>query len=142
MKSPMRILLIGPYSPPRGGVQAHVSALRQYLLARGVSCEVIDLSPGRKTEGSGIYGPRNALGLAWLLLTLRYDVAHLHVGGNDIPPALSHFAAATSPGATPRSRCYARACRIADQFLHFIRAVSRLPQKVAPRRQRVCVGSQ
>src|SRR4030095_2083616 len=82
MKSPMRILLIGPYSPPRGGVQAHVTALRQYLLARGVSCEVIDLSPGRKTEGSGVYGPRGALDLARLLLTLRYDISHLHVGGN------------------------------------------------------------
>jgi glycosyltransferase involved in cell wall biosynthesis len=78
----MRILLIGPYSPPRGGVQAHVAALRQYLLARGISCEVIDLSPGRKTEGPGVYGPRRALDLARLLLTLRYDILHLHVGGN------------------------------------------------------------
>jgi glycosyltransferase involved in cell wall biosynthesis len=78
----MRILLIGPYSPPRGGVQAHVTALRQYLLARGISCEVIDLSPGRKTEGSGVYGPRRARDLARLLLTLRYDISHLHVGGN------------------------------------------------------------
>ena len=82
MNSPMRILLIGPYSPPRGGVQAHVAALHQFLLARGISCEVIDLSPGRKTDGTGVHGPRNALDLARLLLTLRYDISHLHVGGN------------------------------------------------------------
>jgi glycosyltransferase involved in cell wall biosynthesis len=80
--APMRILLIGSYSPPRGGVQAHVTALREYLLGCGVSCEVIDMSPQRKTDGAGVYGPRGALGLARLLLTLRYDVAHLHVGGN------------------------------------------------------------
>jgi glycosyltransferase involved in cell wall biosynthesis len=78
----MRILLIGPYSPPRGGVQAHILALHQYLKAHQVSCEVIDMSPQRKTDDTGIYGPRNALDLARLLLSLRYDVVHLHVGGN------------------------------------------------------------
>ncbi|HEX7176553.1 MAG TPA: glycosyltransferase family 4 protein [Pyrinomonadaceae bacterium] len=74
--------MIGPYSPPRGGVQAHVTALREYLLGRGVACEVIDLSPNRRDEGAGVYGPSGGLGVARLLLTLRYDVAHLHVGGN------------------------------------------------------------
>lgn len=78
----MRILLIGPYSPPRGGVQAHITALRQFLLAQGLQCEVVDLSPGRKTDNSGVYGPRNGLQLARLLATLRYDISHLHVGGN------------------------------------------------------------
>jgi len=78
----MKILLIGPYSPPRGGVQAHILALHQYLQAHGVSCEVIDLSPQRKIEGAGVYGPRGPLDLARLLLRLRYDVVHLHVGGN------------------------------------------------------------
>lgn len=78
----MRILLIGPYSPPRGGVQAHITCLHQFLIAQGISCEVIDLSPGRMTDGSGVYGPRNALALARLLITLRYDISHLHVGGN------------------------------------------------------------
>ena len=81
---PPRVLLIGPYSPPRGGVQAHASALRDYLLARGVPCEVIDLSPNRKDE-AGVYGPGGALGVVRLLLTLRYDVAHMHVGGRLIP---------------------------------------------------------
>jgi glycosyltransferase involved in cell wall biosynthesis len=84
-ETPLRVLLIGPYSPPRGGVQAHVSALRDYLLGRGVACEVIDLSPSRASDGAGVYGPRGAAGLARLLLTLRYDVAHLHVGGRLTP---------------------------------------------------------
>ena len=78
----MRLLLIGPYSPPRGGVQAHLTALHQFLLAQDVSCEVVDLSPGRTTDNAGVYGPRNALELARLLVTLRYDISHLHVGGN------------------------------------------------------------
>ncbi|MBV8857702.1 MAG: glycosyltransferase family 4 protein [Acidobacteria bacterium] len=82
--SPPRVLLIGHYSPPRGGLQAHVAALREYLLSRGVPVEVIDLSPNRK-NGPGVHGPPNALGVMRLLLTLRYDVAHLHVGGRLSP---------------------------------------------------------
>lgn len=78
----MRILLIGPYSPPRGGVQAHLTALHQFLLNRDIRCEVIDLSPGRKTDNAGIYGPRNASDLARLLISLSYDISHVHVGGN------------------------------------------------------------
>lgn len=78
---PPRVLLIGPYTPPRGGVQAHVTALHDFLVRRGVACEVIDLSPNRRTDGAGVYGPASALGVARLLLTLRYDVAHMHVGG-------------------------------------------------------------
>lgn len=78
---PLRVLLIGPYTPPRGGVQAHVTALREYLLGRGVACEVIDLSPNRRTDGAGVYGPGGGPDVARLLLTLRYDVAHMHVGG-------------------------------------------------------------
>lgn len=78
---PLRVLLVGPYTPPRGGVQAHVTALREYLTGRGVACEVIDLSPNRRTDGAGVYGPGGALGVARLLLTLKYDVAHLHFGG-------------------------------------------------------------
>ena len=78
----MRILLIGHYSPPRGGVQTHIVTLHQYLKAHEVSCEVIDMGPQRKTDGMGIYGPKTALDVIRLLLRLRYDVVHLHVGGN------------------------------------------------------------
>lgn len=78
---PPRVLLVGPYSLPHGGVQGHVVALRQFLQRRGVSCEVIDMNRQRRTDGRGVYGPRNALELARLLATLRYDIAHLHAGG-------------------------------------------------------------
>ncbi|HEX8336791.1 MAG TPA: glycosyltransferase family 4 protein [Pyrinomonadaceae bacterium] len=83
--------MIGPYSPPRGGVQAHVTALREYLLRRGVACEVIDLSPNRRTEGEGVYGPGGGLGVARLLMTLSYDVAHMHFGGR-LHPRLAALA--------------------------------------------------
>lgn len=80
--SKLRVLLIGAYSPPHGGVQGHVVALREYLLRQGVSCQVIDLNKERRTdEAEGVYGPKNAAGVARLLFELRYDIAHMHTGG-------------------------------------------------------------
>jgi glycosyltransferase involved in cell wall biosynthesis len=78
----MRVLQIGPYSPPHGGIQAHVVALRKFLQENGVVCDVIDVNRFRVTDGAGVFGPRNAMHLFWLLLTLPADVVHLHVGGN------------------------------------------------------------
>jgi glycogen(starch) synthase len=84
----MRILQVGPYSPPHGGIQAHVVALRKYLQEQGETCDVIDLNRFRRTDGLGAYGPRNAVHLLWLLLKLQADIVHLHVGGNLTPRLL------------------------------------------------------
>jgi glycosyltransferase involved in cell wall biosynthesis len=78
----MRVLLMGPYPPPHGGVQTNLVAIRRYLLARGIPCEVINLTRYRSTEGDGIYFPRNPLEVVKLLLKLDYDIIHLHFGGN------------------------------------------------------------
>jgi glycogen synthase len=77
----MRVLLLGAYPPPHGGVQTHLVALRDFLLRQGISCEVINLTRYRKEDGAGVFYPRSALGVLWLLLRRRYDIAHLQVGG-------------------------------------------------------------
>jgi hypothetical protein len=78
----MRVLQLGPYSPPHGGIQANVVAIRRYLLEHGIGCNVIDLNRLRRTDGEGVFGPRNSIDLLWLLLRLPADVVHLHIGGN------------------------------------------------------------
>lgn len=85
----MRVLQLGPYSPPHGGIQAHVVALREFLQAQGVVCDVIDLNRFRKNDGAGVFGPRNAAELFWLLLRLPADIVHLHIGGNLTPRLLA-----------------------------------------------------
>jgi len=40
----MRILLIGPYPPPHGGISVHVSGIHRKLIAAGVRCAVLDTS--------------------------------------------------------------------------------------------------
>lgn len=78
----MRVLQLGPYPPPHGGVQTHLVAIRQFLLERQIPCAVINLTRFRKAEGDDVYYPKTALELLWLLVRLCYDVIHLHIGGN------------------------------------------------------------
>ena len=77
----MRIVQLGPYARPTGGVRAHVVLLRRFLLQRQVPCAVINLSRYRDDAEDEVYYPRNALELLWLLLRIRCDVLHLHIGG-------------------------------------------------------------
>lgn len=77
----MKIALLGPYPPPNGGVQTNLAALRRFLLARGISCTVLNITRFRKREEEEIYYPKNAFALLWHLLRRRYDVLHLHLGG-------------------------------------------------------------
>ncbi|HKY20062.1 MAG TPA: glycosyltransferase family 4 protein [Vicinamibacterales bacterium] len=79
---PSRVLLLGPFPPPHGGVQTHLVTLRQFLRKSGVSCPVINITGHRKTETDDVYYPKHAIGLIRLLLQLKYDIIHLHFGGN------------------------------------------------------------
>src|ERR1039458_6531146 len=78
----MRVLQIGPYPPPHGGVQTNLVDIRNYLRKQGCSCEAINITRHRRADADGVYYPSNALELARLLLRLRYDVVHLHIGGH------------------------------------------------------------
>ena len=78
----MRVLQIGPYPPPHGGVQTNLVDIRNYLRKQGCSCEVINVTRHRRADADGVYYPGNALAVIRLLLRLRYDLLHLHVGGD------------------------------------------------------------
>ena len=77
----MRVLLLGPYPPPHGGVETNLVAIERYLQRRAVPCAAINLTRHRREDGGGVYYPKSALGVLRLLMTLPYDVAHLHIGG-------------------------------------------------------------
>ncbi len=78
----MRVVLLGPYPPPHGGVQTNLAAIRGALLERGMGCQVINLTRFRQEDKDGIYYPQTTWGVLSLLLRLEYDVIHLHVGGD------------------------------------------------------------
>ena len=51
----MRVLLLGPYPPPHGGVQTNLVAIREYLLRNGVPCSVINITRHRKPDADDVY---------------------------------------------------------------------------------------
>jgi len=62
-------------------VQTNLVAIRQYLLERGHSCAVINLTRFRRPDADEVYYPKTALGVLHLMFRLRYDILHLHIGG-------------------------------------------------------------
>jgi glycosyltransferase involved in cell wall biosynthesis len=44
--SALKVLLIGDYPPPMGGVSVHVRQLQQFLVGRGVKARVLDIGKG------------------------------------------------------------------------------------------------
>lgn len=81
MKAPLRVVQLGPYPPPHGGVQSNLVAIRTFLRRHGAQCSVINITRHRKQEGDDVYYPSSAIGVVQLLQRLRYDVLHLHLGG-------------------------------------------------------------
>ncbi len=77
----MKVLKLGAYPPPHGGVQTNLVAIRRYLRDNGIHCDVINLTRFRGIGGDGVYYPRNAFQVLRLLAKLRCDVIHLHIGG-------------------------------------------------------------
>jgi glycosyltransferase involved in cell wall biosynthesis len=95
----LRVLQLGPYPPPHGGVQSNVVAIHRLLRKHGASSQIINITRHREPRGNGVFCPRNWFELLWLLARLRYDIIHLHIGGNVTPRllALSFFCCAV-PG--------------------------------------------
>jgi len=77
----MRVLQLGPYPPPHGGVQSNLVAIRSFLLKRNVPCAVINITRHRKADDDDVYYPKNSLDLLRLLFRLDYNIIHLHLGG-------------------------------------------------------------
>src|SRR5580765_4838637 len=77
----MRVLQLGPYPPPHGGVQTNLVAIRSFLLSRDVPCAVINVTRHRRPDADEVYYPKGPAQLLQLLVRLRYDVIHQHFGG-------------------------------------------------------------
>ncbi|WP_426751657.1 spore coat polysaccharide biosynthesis glycosyltransferase ExoO [Myxococcus sp. Y35] len=80
----MRVLLVGDYPPPHGGVAVHVQQLHGFLRSRGVEVKVLDIGKGGRPAPDVI----PARGAARFGLRLaRYVAAgwtvHVHTSGNN-----------------------------------------------------------
>jgi glycogen synthase len=78
----LKVLLLGPYPPPHGGVEINVASLQDFLHRHEVCCEVINLTRHRKREGRGVHYPASAMEVVRLLLQKKAEIIHVHIGGN------------------------------------------------------------
>jgi glycogen synthase len=78
----MRVVQLGPYPPPHGGVQTNLVAIRDLLLRQGHYCAVANITRHRRRDADDVFYPESALDLVRLLLRLDCDIVHLHLGGN------------------------------------------------------------
>ena len=92
----MKVVQLGPYPPPHGGVQTNLVAIRDFVRQQGSSCAVINITRHRQAEVDEVYFPKGSADLLWDLFSKRYQVVHLHIGGG-IPLRVQALAlAATS----------------------------------------------
>jgi glycosyltransferase involved in cell wall biosynthesis len=85
----MKVLQLGPYPPPHGGIQTHIVALREMLRQRHIPCAVVNLTRTRRPSSDEVFYPSSGLQVLWLLLRRRYDILHLHIGGRVWPRQLA-----------------------------------------------------
>lgn len=86
----MHVLQLGPYPPPEGGVSRNMLAIRDELFRAGQKCSIIATTKGVSNTGEiDVHRPSSTFALLKLLVTTRYDILHLHVGGEVTPRVLS-----------------------------------------------------
>ncbi|HEX3878813.1 MAG TPA: glycosyltransferase family 4 protein [Bryobacteraceae bacterium] len=96
----MRVVQLGAWPPPHGGVQTNMVSIRRYLREHGHSCAVINLTRHRREDADDVYYPEGASAVLKLMRRLRGDIYHLHIGGH-LPTRLLALCVACSvmPGA-------------------------------------------
>lgn len=87
-QAPRRLVLIGCYPPPWGGIAVHVQGLRRLAATKGIPCELLDIGEGHRarTGADGVYdGGSHARFLAYLgKSAARGDALHVHIPGNNL----------------------------------------------------------
>jgi glycogen(starch) synthase len=78
----MRVIQLGPFPPPQGGVQTNLVAIRDHLRANGHSAAVIHLTRHRRENADEVFYPKTAAETMRLLLAEPADILHIHIGGN------------------------------------------------------------
>jgi glycosyltransferase involved in cell wall biosynthesis len=78
----LKVLLVGAYPPPYGGIQVHLVQLEKFLENQGHSCFIINIGKNKTLKSSNLVSPRYAFQVAYTFLKKRQHLCHLHFGGN------------------------------------------------------------
>jgi glycogen(starch) synthase len=101
----MKLLLVGPYPPPHGGVSVHVAEMQRHANSQGIPCRV--LNTDRSAEPSPKYLPvRRASGFLFNLIqhARRGWTIHVHTNGHNVKSWLVALAGGMAGLLGPGSR--------------------------------------
>jgi len=79
----MKILLVGNYPPPFGGISVHVQLLHRMLLRDGIDTRVLNIDPRAKSSQDYIKIRGHIDFILQLILLSRGRVVHLHTNGHN-----------------------------------------------------------
>lgn len=80
----MKILLIGNYPPPYGGIAVHVQLLQRLLMRYGIDCDVVNIDP-RSYIKRDLFGICGRIILLYKIIKLGKDhLIHLHTNGHNL----------------------------------------------------------
>jgi glycogen synthase len=100
----MKVLLVGDFPPPHGGVSVHVEQLWRSFTAAGVMVKVLDIGRGPRMKAPGVISARGVGEVASLLAHFSADgwLIHLHTSGNNPKSFLMAAAAGVALRPSPR----------------------------------------
>lgn len=116
----MKLLLVGPYPPPHGGISVHLATAHQLLTRSGACCHVLDAGGHRERPG-GLWGSVRS-GLR-LLARVRDHARegwtlHLHTNGHNAKSWLVAVACAAAAREAP-ARVLTVHSGMAPEYLRF-----------------------
>lgn len=81
-----RLVLVGPYPPPWGGIAVHLESLRRLAHHRGVEVSIFDTGEGHRERAgeAGVHGGGGALGLVRAAAGAVGRPLHVHISGNNL----------------------------------------------------------
>jgi glycogen synthase len=79
----MKILLVGNYPPPFGGMSVHLQLLHRLLLRRGIDCRVLNVDPRAEINQNYIFIRGYLDFIIQLILAGRGRIIHMHASGRN-----------------------------------------------------------
>lgn len=86
MKGRKKILEVGPYPPPMGGMEMRMKALREYMLELGYECAFLNIGYSKKIKTSECDDIQNPWDFGWkiFMYMIKGYVVHMHINGKSL----------------------------------------------------------
>jgi glycogen(starch) synthase len=130
----VKVLIVGDYPPPYGGLSVQISVLRTLLSGSpGYVCRVLDIGESRRQRRPECLTASNALDFAAKLLwhAARQYVIHLHTCGHNVSSWLAAIACAMAGLCNGRKTALSLGSGLAAEWLQEARVFTRLIARTA-----------